>query len=323
MLGPYEIDAGATRAVTLDVFAGPKKRDLFSKNPRYDALAYRETLDFRSCFCTFSWLALGMMWLLNALALAAFGNFGLGIILLVVLVRLVLHPLTKKGQVSMSRMQKLQPEMQKLREKYKDKKDKLNQEMMALYKTQGVSPLFGCLPMLIQLPIWIALWSGISASVELRHAAFLPVWITDLAAPDQFISFGGKVLTVPLIGGMIGPVRSFNLLPILLCVAMYFQAKSTQMGGAAASPQQESTQRMMKFMMPAMMLLFFYNAPSGLTMYIMTSVFGGVAEQYVIRKHIRQKDAADAAAETTVAIPGKHFRGQKPKKPKGPFRIKH
>ena len=194
---------------------------------------------------------------------------------------------------------------------------------MALYKNQGVSPLFGCLPMLIQLPIWIALWSGISASVELRHAAFLPVWITDLAAPDQLIGFGGKILTVPLLGGMIGPVRSFNLLPLLLCVAMYFQAKSTQMGGATSSPQQESTQRMMKFMMPVMMLLFFYNAPSGLTMYIMTSVFGGVAEQYVIRKHIREKEAAEAAAETTVTIPGKHFRGQKPKKPKGPFRIKH
>ena len=321
VLGAYELEANQAKSVKLDLFAGAKRRDVFNDNPRYKALAYEETLSFRDCWCSFRWLALGMMWLLNFLTKAALGNYGIGIILMVVLVRVALHPLTKRSQVSMAKMQKLNPEIQKLREKYKSDKSKLNEETMKLYKSQGASPLLGCLPMFLQFPIWIALWTSINASVELRHAAFLPVWITDLAAPDALIEFGRNIWTIPL---GVGPLIGFNLLPILLCVAMFLQTKlNPQMSGASASPEQQSSMKMMKYMMPAMMLVFFYNAPSGLTMYIMTSISAGVAEQYIIRKHIRNRDAREAAVETKVAMPGKHFRGKKPKKPKGPFQIKH
>ena len=321
-LGVYDLEAGATQSVRLDVFAGAKIKKVFDDTPRYDALNYTETLSFRSCFCASDKLALGMMWLLGVLSKATLGNYGWAIILMVFLVRLALHPITKKGQMSMAKMQKIAPEMAKLKEKYKDDKAKMNEEVMKLYKTQGVSPFLGCLPMLLQMPIWIALFTSISASAELRHAAFLPVWITDLAVPDKIITFSGS-FTIPLIGGMMGPIGSFNLLPLLLCVAMYLQTKLNPQMSGAASPEQQSSQRMMKIMMPAMMLLFFYNMPSGLNLYIMASTSAGVIEQIVIRKHIRDREEREAAMETKVAMPGKYFRGKKPKKPKGPFQVKH
>ncbi|MCK4626449.1 MAG: YidC/Oxa1 family insertase periplasmic-domain containing protein, partial [Phycisphaerae bacterium] len=325
-LGPYELAPSGSTDVSLDLFAGPKKRSLFDDTPLYRDLGYDSTMHLRSCctMCAFEWLSLKMMWLLDFFKNSiAFHNYGVAIILLVILVRICLHPLMKKQQVSMMRMQKLAPEMEKVKKKYANDKAKLNEEMMKLYKTQGATPILGCLPMLVQMPILIALWTSINASVELRHAAFLPVWIIDLAAPDGLIPFGGSGINIPLLGSMIGPITGFNLLPLLLCVVMYLQMKmNPQMSGASASPQQQSSQTMMKYMMPGMMLVFFYNAPSGLTLYFMTSTFAGLAEQYIIRKHIREKEQAEAAVETTVSMPGKRFRGQKPKKPQGPFQVK-
>ncbi len=319
------LEGGATRTVSFDLFAGPKKREMFVKpgapyyRPLYEKLNYIATIDFGACCCSWAPLSLGMMWLLQTLSVVAFGNYGVAIILLVVLVRLVLHPLTKRSQVSMSRMKKLAPQMQKLKEKYADDKEALNREMMKLYKQQGATPLLGCLPMLIQMPIWIALWTSINATVELRHAAFLPVWITNLAGPDALFSWS-EPISIPLLGAL----TSFNLLPILLGIAMFFQTKmNPQMAGAAQTDQQASQQKMMAYMMPAIMLLIFYNAPAGLTLYIMTSVSAGVAEQYFIRKHIEEKEAVEAAAETTVVAPGKKARSARPKKPKGPFWNRH
>ncbi len=324
-LGPYELAPGGSTDVSLDFFAGPKKRSLFDDTPLYHELGYASTMSFRSCctMCAFEWLSLKMMWLLDFFKDSiAFHNYGVAIILLVILVRICLHPLMKKQQVSMMRMQKLAPEMEKVKKKHANDKAKLNEEMMKLYKTQGATPILGCLPMLVQMPILIALWTSINASVELRHAAFLPVWIIDLAAPDGLFLFDGGI-NIPLIGSMIGSITGFNLLPLLLCVVMYLQMKmNPQMSGASASPQQQSSQTMMKYMMPGMMLVFFYNAPSGLNLYFLTSTFAGLAEQYIIRKHIREKEEAEAAVETTVSMPGKRFRGQKPKKPKGPFQVK-
>ena len=325
------LQPGKPKEMVFEIFAGPKKRDMFSNaaaphyKPLYEKLNFLGTINFRSCFCAWNALTLGMMWLLQKISLFAFGNYGVAIMVLVVLVRVVLHPLTKKGQVNMMKMQKLQPEMARLRKKYADDKETLQKEMMKFYKHQGATPLLGCLPMFLQMPIWISLWGSLNAAVELRHAAFLPVWITDLAAPDALISWQAPVI-LPLIGGFVGPVRSFNLLPLLLTVAMFLQTKfNPQMSqpSAAASPEQEKQKKMMQVMMPAMMLLFFYNAASGLTLYIMTSTFAGVAEQFIIRKHIRAREAAEAAAVTTVKVPGKAARGSRPKKPKGPFFTKH
>jgi YidC/Oxa1 family membrane protein insertase len=326
---------GQAKEMVFDIFAGPKIRDMFKDSSHrrfrklYEDLNYFGTINFRSCFCASNWLTEKMMQLLKLIATKlTFHNYGLAIMVLVVLVRVILHPLTKKGQVNMVKMQKLQPEMAKLRKKYADDKETLQKEMMKFYKGQGATPLLGCLPMFLQMPIWISLWGSLNAAVELRHAAFLPVWITDLAGPDAMFPWKTPIV-LPFIGGMVGAIRSFNLLPILLTVAMFLQMKfGPQMSQptATATPEQEKQQqtqkRMMQIMMPAMMLLFFYNAASGLTLYIMTSTFAGVFEQFIIRKHIKAREAAEAAVVTTVKVPGKAARGSRPKKPKGPFFIK-
>ena len=188
------------KEVRFDLFIGPKSRDLFSTEgfpgfkALYKQLDYIGVIDFGGCCCTWSPLTLAMMWLLNVLAKLSFGNYGVAIILLVFLVRLLLHPLTKKGQVSMMKMQKLAPQIQKLKEKYADDKNTLNKEMMALYKQQGASPFLGFLPMFLQMPIWIALYSALNAAVELRHAGFLPVWITDLAGPDALFTWSSATV---------------------------------------------------------------------------------------------------------------------------------
>lgn len=321
---------GKAKEMTFDIFAGPKKRDMLSdasakySKPLYQKLNYLGSINFQSCFCAINSLTLGMMWLLQSISGLAFGNYGIAIMMLVLMVRLVLHPLTKKSQISMMNMQKLGPEMEKLKKKYADDKEALQRETMKFYKTQGAGPILGCLPMLLQMPIWLSLWGSLNAVVELRHAAFLPIWITDLAAPDAIISWANPI-TVPLVGGMIGPIHSFNLLPLLLTVAMFLQAKlNPQMSQPATTKtkEQETQQKMMRYMMPAMMLLFFYNAASGLTLYIMTSTFAGVIEQIIIRRHIEAKQAAEAATTTTVKVPGKAPRDSRAKKPKGPTYFK-
>ena len=309
----------AAQTLTWNLFAGPKVRQIFRDDPLYARLHYNETISQGgSCgFCTFAWLMEALMWLLNFFATYLFGNFGLAIILLVLIVRILLHPLTKYSQVSMARMQKsmaaLKPQMEKIREKYANDKAAQQRELLKLQKEAGVGPgqILGCLPMLLQMPIWVALYTGLNTEVALRHAAFLPVWITDLAAPDHLFSFGREL---PLVGDY------FNLLPILLTVAMFLSMKMNPATVAqSATPEQKQQQMMMKFMMPIMMLFFFYNAPSGLTLYIMASTFAGVAESYYIRKHIQEREELEASSETVVKVSGKGPRDARPRKPKGPF----
>ena len=302
---------GSTVKLDMDLFAGPKKLEVL-QDGLYGRLRYEDMIE--SSYCSVAPLTHGMTWLLNKFSKLTFGNYGLAIMLLVVVVRVVLHPLTKKSQIAMSAMGKLQPEQAKLREKYKDDKAKLNEETMKLYKQTGATPILGCLPMLLQMPIWVALWTALSSSVALRHAAFLPVWITDLAAPDALVDFHRVVFTVP----MVGEFTSFNLLPVLLAIAMMLQQKMTPTA-ASMDPAQARQQKNMMYFMTGFFLLMFYNQPSGLNLYIMTSTFAGVAEQMVIRKHIREKEEAAAAGESQVAVPGGHFRGGKGKKPKGPY----
>jgi len=317
-----EVASGADKAQTIEfeLFAGPKYIDMFTDEDhpyfkqRYETLGYKGTLDLRSCFCVADWMSLAVVGFLGTLASwATFGNYGMAIIILVIIVRLLLHPLTKKGQVMMSKMKKLGPMMKELEKKYADDKEALAREKMKLFKTQGASPLLGCLPMLLQMPILIALWSGINASIDLRHAAFLPVWIIDLAAPDKLFRHG---IPIPYFGEWL------NLMPLLLGVTMYWQMKFSPQAQTATSEQQEQQQKMMKIMMPLMMPFMFYHMASGLTLYFLASTFFGAAEQSYIRKAIEAKEALEAATTTTVQMPGRGPRGSRPRKPKGPMRFK-
>jgi YidC/Oxa1 family membrane protein insertase len=242
------------------------------------------------------------------------GNYGLVIIILVLLMRLALHPVTRYSQVALSKTSKLAPMVEEIKKKYANNKTELNKHLMELYRKQGASPVMGMLPMFVQLPIWIALWSAVYTSIDLRGAPFLPVWITDLSAPDALFTF--KAIPIPLFG----KIDSFNLLPILMGVAFYLQQKLTpSQAGAATNPQMAQQQKIMMIMLPVLFPLTMYTAPSGVNLYIMASTFAGVVEQYVIKKHIAEREQAEA--DGLVAVTSKTGGKVKKKKPKPFFRI--
>jgi YidC/Oxa1 family membrane protein insertase len=302
-----------TREYKFQLYCGPKDNMLFNKNPQFKSLGFINAIDFMPCFCCPAMLirplAFGILRLMEWLHVFLF-NYGLVIIILVFVVRLILHPLTKKGQVSMSKMSKLAPKVEQLKKKYADNKAEMNKQVMALYKEQGASPITGMIPMFIQMPIWIALYSAIDASVSLRGAKFLPFWITNLSAPDALFHF--PAVQIPLLGKF----DSFNLLPILMGLAFYLQQKLTPTQAAAGNTQMAQQQKIMMIMMPILFPLMLYSAPSGLNLYIMASTFAGAIEQYVIKKHIkeREKKEDDGLVPVTSKTGGK----VKKKKPK-PF----
>lgn len=213
------------------------------------------------------------------------GNYGIAIILLTVLVRLILFPLGRKQAKAAKKMQDLQPLMVELKTKYGEDKEQLTRETFALYKKHGVNPMGGCLPAIVQLPVLIGLWQALNNSVALRHSRFL--WIDNLAAPDMLFKFP---VELPLIGQWLGPY--FNLLPILVVGLMLVQTKL--FSPPATTPEQESQQKMMKFMMIFMAFLF-YKVPAGLGIYFITSSMWQIGERLLLPKSAPILPGSDAA----------------------------
>jgi YidC/Oxa1 family membrane protein insertase len=316
---------GALESLSLQVYLGPKDKKIFEKNDTYRLLQYFQTIDFRGCCCPtrmIAPLAFGIIWLMNAMytLMGPLGNYGVIIMFLVFVVRLALHPITKRSQVSMMKMQKLSPKMQEIQKKYANDKQEMNKQVMALYREMGVSPVSGMLPMFLQMPIWIALWTAVNTSIDLRGAGFLPFWITDLSLPDQLfaIPFAATLQKISLLGFPIGKIVPgyFNLLPILMGVVMYFQQKlmPTSQASAQTNPQLAQQQKMMLIMMPLLFPLMLYSGPSGVNLYIMSSIGAGVIEQKVIRKHLKEKEALEAVGKVPVtAKTGGKVKKKKPK----------
>ena len=178
-------------------------------------------------------------------------NYGLIIIIFSVMTKLAFYPLTKTSTESMKKMQELQPKMNALKEKYKNDKDKLNKATMELYKTEKVNPLSGCLPMVVQMPVFFALYQALSHTISLRGQPFV-LWINDLSQPDAITQLP---FSLPFLGS------DLNILPILMSVAMYFQTKLTPTSSAGGQMAAMNT------MMPLIMIFIFYNMPSGLVLY--------------------------------------------------------
>jgi YidC/Oxa1 family membrane protein insertase len=306
--------ADSSKTYNFQFYLGPKDKSLFDKNPMYKNLGFVETIDFLACCCP-AWIISPLAFTILAIMKWMYGfvaNYGVVIIILVLLMRLVMHPITKKSQVSMSKFSKLAPKVEEIKKKYANNKAEMNKQMIALYREQGASPIMSFLPMMVQMPIWIALWSAVYASIDLRGAPFLPFWITDLSVPDALVRFAA--VTVPLLGWKI---KSLNLLPLLMGVAMYLQQKlMPRQATASTNPQMAQQQKMMMIIFPLFLPLVLYNAPSGVNLYIMASTFAGVFEQYVIRKHIREKEEAESKG--LVAVTRKTGGKVKKKKPK-PF----
>lgn len=196
-------------------------------------------------------------------------NYGIAIIVLTLLVRIVTAPLIVNQMRSAERMRAVQPKMKALQERFKDDRQRQSEELMKLYREEGINPLGGCLPLLLQFPVLIGLFYALRSSIGLRHAPFFS-WIDDLSQPDLLFSLPGVDF----------PVR---ILPLLMGASMYFQQKMTPMTGM--DPVQA---RMMLVMMPAMMLLVSYTFPSGLVLYWTVSNVLGIAHQAWIRRQTEQ-----------------------------------
>ena len=201
------------------------------------------------------------------------GNYGIAIIIVTVLMRIIIFPLTLKQEKSMKKMRELQPELEKIKEKYKDNPQEYQQKTAELYRESGVNPFGGCLPLLIQMPVFVALYWAFIGNTIPADAKFL--WFT-LKQPDRLFMMGNF---------------AFNLLPILNVGVTYIQQKIM----ASATSGQESNQQMqtMLYMMPIMMLFIFYNMPSGVTLYYLVSGALSLVQQYFILKG-RSDDGKDS-----------------------------
>lgn len=247
------VPAGEAITRVTRCYLGPKKYDELAPHGR----RFVDVMEFGF------WAPVGKVLLLTLNALHRFlwpHNYGLAIILLTVIIRVAFWPLTHKSTESMRKMQEIQPLIQEIRKKYKDNAQRQQQELMALYKEHRVNPLAGCLPILVQIPVMVALFVVLRSAIELRFARFL--WIRDLSQPEN------------LLQGMLPFGLSLNILPIIMAITMAWQQRLTPSGG---DPQQ---QKMLVFM-PAIMLAFFYNLASGLVLYWTTNQCLMIGQQLV------------------------------------------
>jgi YidC/Oxa1 family membrane protein insertase len=207
-------------------------------------------------------------------------NYGAVIIILSILTKVLFYRLTHKSFKSMKDMQRLQPKLKEMQEKYKDDKTKLNKATMAMYKEAGVNPLGGCLPLLFQMPVFIALFSVLRNTIELRGAPFV-LWMSDLSSPDVLFDFGVKL---PFLGS------EFHMLPLLMGVAMFVQSKTgggSPTGGPAAGAAGQ--QKMMQTMMPIVFTVMFYSMPSGLVLYWLVNNIFSIIQQYIVHRQIESE----------------------------------
>ncbi len=247
------------------VFAGPKRSSLLA--------AVEKDLPDLIDFGWFAFLAKPLVFLMKA-SNRVTGNYGIDIILLTILIKILFYPLTQKSIVSMRKMQELGPIIKTLKEKYKGDSQRLNQETMNLYKTYKINPLSGCLPMVAQIPVFIALYKGLLVTIELRHAPFF-LWINDLSAPEHLWNIAVAGYTVPI-----------RLLPLLMGVSMFVQQKMTPSAGMEAAQQ-----KMMLFM-PIIFTFMFWSFPTGLVIYWLVNNILAIGQQMIYN---RKAEAAKAA----------------------------
>lgn len=269
-----------TAGANLDFASVPEKRSyVYYAGPKKQSLLWDAGMKDVMEFGMWRWICYPMVWLLAAFY-AVIPNYGVAIILLTILVRLVFWPLTRKSTEGMKKMQEIQPLLKELQAKHKDNPQRLQQETWALYREKKVNPLSSCLPMFIQIPVFIALFNVLRSAVELRYAGFL--WISDLSEPEHLFAswfpFGG-----------------LNILPILMAATMFLQSKLTPSAGDQAQ------QRMMTVFMPLMMLAMFYNFASALSLYWTVSQLLSILQMWLIRRSAAS--GASGAALTPEVIP--------------------
>jgi YidC/Oxa1 family membrane protein insertase len=241
---PVNLAPGGSVKVALNTFLGPKEYDTL--------LGQKAGLEEAIEFGWFDWMAKPFLVVLNFFD-KYLGNYGIAIIVLTVIIKILFYPLTKKSLQSMRDMQKMQPQMAALKEKYKNDKEKMNKELMELYKRHKINPVGGCLPMVLQIPVFIALYEVLYVAIELRHAPFY-LWITDLSAKDPYY-----------------------ITPILMGATMFLQQKMTP---TSVDPAQQK----IMMLMPIVFTFMFLSFPAGLVLYWLVNNVLSIGQQYFIYK---------------------------------------
>jgi YidC/Oxa1 family membrane protein insertase len=255
-----DIRPGTQYTYQYSLFFGPKSMDVLKKAGHDLATALN--------FGWFTVLAKPCVWLMNRLY-SVIPNYGIAIIILTILIKIVLWPLGSKSYKSMSEMKKIQPLMKEIREKYKNDKKKMNEEVMSLYRTYKINPLGGCLPMVVQLPVFFALYRMLYQAIELRHAPFF-LWIDDLSAPDRLFHFS---FSIPFME----PPYGIPVLTIIMGGTMLLQQKMSP-------PMGDPTQAKMMMFMPLIFTVIFINFSSGLVLYWLVNNILSISQQYYIQK---------------------------------------
>ena len=223
-------------------------------------------------------------------------NYGVAIIILTLFIKIIFFPLTKKGSEATLRMQALSPKIKEIQDKYKNNPQKLNTEMANLYKQEGYNPLSGCLPMLLQFPIFIAMYQLFSNHFDMRGAGFIPGWIPDLSLPEYIVKFPDG-FRLPILGW-----TALRALPFIYVGSQLIYGKVTQMPGQ----QSNSQMKLMLYVMPLVFFFVLYNVPSGLLVYWIFSNLLTLVQQIIINKYIIAKKAAQPQEEPELKIaPGK------------------
>lgn len=262
---PQALSPGDQVTLSYGIFTGPKEYRVL-KEIGGEAATIQDIMNYDQ-IPVFGWLfgwiikpvAGFLIWLMISMH-ELIGSWGLAIIAMTVVIRIIMWPLYAKSARSMKRMSKLAPKMKDLKEKYADDPQKMNQETMAMYREYGVNPLGGCLPMLVQMPIFLSFYRMLWSAVELRHESFL--WIDDLSMPDTFAT----VMGFPI-----------NLLPILMAITTFIQMQMTPKTG-------DSTQRMIFMFMPVVFLVICYNFASALALYWTTSNLWTIGQTWLMKK---------------------------------------
>ena len=260
VLPETSIAPGEDKNFSYKSFIGPKDTEMLAK-ANYD-------LSKAVNFGMFDFLAKPFLWIMNQIY-KVIPNYGIAIILLTLMTKIILWPLGNKSYKSMNDMKRMQPLMAEIREKYKDDKKKMNEETMALYRTYKINPMGGCLPMLVQLPVFFALYRMLYQAIELRHAPFFG-WINDLSAPDRLFHFG---FSIPFMQ----PPYGIPVLTIVMGATMLLQQKMSP-------PPGDPTQAKMMMFMPIIFTVIFINFPAGLVLYWLTNNIFSIAQQYYIQK---------------------------------------
>ncbi|MBC2711347.1 MAG: membrane protein insertase YidC [Desulfosarcina sp.] len=255
----FELSPGAQKEFQFFIFMGPKSMEVLN--------SLGHDLEKALNFGFFNVIAKPCLWFMNKIH-SVIPNYGIAIILLTIFTKIILWPLGNKSYKSMSAMKKLQPLMTEIREKYKNDKQKMNQELMALYRTYKVNPMGGCLPMVLQIPVFFALYRMLYQAIELRHAPFF-LWINDLSAPDRLFNFG---FSIPFME----PPSGIPVLTIIMGATMLLQQKMSP-------PPGDPTQAKMMMLMPVVFTFIFINFSSGLVLYWLVNNVLSISQQYYVQ----------------------------------------